>query len=83
MTWSWGVVSEELPPIHRDPFDRMLVSQARTGAFTLVTEDAQVSAYDVPVLWELLGELHRGRLCLHLLHPLAVRLRGNFGRLDL
>jgi len=40
-----------LPLLHRDPFDRMLVAQARSERLTLVTNDAHIAAYDVPVLW--------------------------------
>jgi len=40
-----------LPPHHRDPFDRMLVAQAQSEGLTLVTSDARIAAYDVPVLW--------------------------------
>jgi PIN domain nuclease of toxin-antitoxin system len=40
----------ELPDHHRDPFDRLLVAQARVEGLTLVTADAKVQAYDVPVL---------------------------------
>ncbi|MGQ0629700.1 MAG: type II toxin-antitoxin system VapC family toxin [Sporichthyaceae bacterium] len=39
-----------LPAHHRDPFDRMLVAQARLGGFTLVTHDNQLTAYDVAIL---------------------------------
>lgn len=39
-----------LPLHHRDPFDRMLVAQARVEGLTLVTADAALRAYDVPVL---------------------------------
>jgi PIN domain nuclease of toxin-antitoxin system len=42
---------EELPPHHRDPFDRLLVAQARAERATIVTGDEQIAAYDVPVLW--------------------------------
>jgi PIN domain nuclease of toxin-antitoxin system len=34
-----------LPPHHRDPFDRLLVAQSVLEALTLVTSDAQLSAY--------------------------------------
>jgi len=34
-----------LPPLHRDPFDRMLVAQARTEGLTLVTHDPGIRAY--------------------------------------
>lgn len=40
-----------LPLHHRDPFDRLLIAQAQLEGLTLVTADAQISAYDVPVLW--------------------------------
>lgn len=42
---------QELPPHHGDPFDRMLIAQARTEGMTLVTADAAISPYDVPTLW--------------------------------
>lgn len=38
-----------LPPIHRDPFDRMLVAQALVEAVTLLTVDAVLSRYPGPV----------------------------------
>jgi PIN domain nuclease of toxin-antitoxin system len=38
-------------PIHnRDPFDRLLVAQARCEGLTLVTADRRLAAYDVPIL---------------------------------
>jgi PIN domain nuclease of toxin-antitoxin system len=40
---------EALPPIHKDPFDRMLVSQARTEGFTLLTSDPIVAQYPGPI----------------------------------
>jgi PIN domain nuclease of toxin-antitoxin system len=40
-----------LPLHHTDPFDRMLVAQARLEGLTLVTHDRALAAYDVPVLW--------------------------------
>jgi PIN domain nuclease of toxin-antitoxin system len=39
-----------LPDHHHDPFDRMLVAQARAEGLTLVTSDAVFDAYGVPVL---------------------------------
>lgn len=42
---------EELPPIHADPFDRILVSQARTEPLRLITADATIGRYgDVVML---------------------------------
>ena len=39
-----------LPPIHRDPFDRLLVAQAQLGGLVLVTVDEQILRYQVPHL---------------------------------
>jgi PIN domain nuclease of toxin-antitoxin system len=41
----------ELPLLHRDPFDRMLVAQAQLESLTLVTADARIAAYPVAQLW--------------------------------
>lgn len=40
----------QLPFHHRDPFDRMLVAQARIERLTLVTSDRTLQRYDVPLL---------------------------------
>lgn len=40
----------KLPPLHRDPFDRMLICQALQHGLTLVTVDRDIRAYTVPVL---------------------------------
>lgn len=37
----------ELPPHHRDPFDRVLVAQARHLEIPMVTADHQIARYDV------------------------------------
>lgn len=42
--------TKELPLHHRDPFDRMLVAQARVERLTLVTHDRQLEPYDVALL---------------------------------
>lgn len=39
-----------LPPLHRDPFDRLLVAQALQHGLTVVTVDPDVTAYRVPLL---------------------------------
>ena len=38
-----------LPPLHADPFDRILIAQALTEGMTLVTADRKVAAYPGPV----------------------------------
>jgi PIN domain nuclease of toxin-antitoxin system len=40
-----------LPPLHDDPFDRLLVSQARHERAILMTADAQILVYDVETIW--------------------------------
>jgi PIN domain nuclease of toxin-antitoxin system len=39
----------KLPPLHRDPFDRMLICQALQNGLTIATVDAAVRAYSVSV----------------------------------
>ena len=39
-----------LPAHHRDPFDRLIVSQAQRGGFELVTHDPEFAAYPVKIL---------------------------------
>jgi PIN domain nuclease of toxin-antitoxin system len=41
---------ESLPPLHRDPFDRMLVAQAKAELFSILSDDAIVREYGVTVL---------------------------------
>ncbi|HEY8669020.1 MAG TPA: type II toxin-antitoxin system VapC family toxin [Tepidisphaeraceae bacterium] len=40
-----------LPFHHRDPFDRLLIAQARSEGLTLVSGDGNMAAYGVPLLW--------------------------------
>lgn len=42
---------KELPDIHRDPFDRLIISQAVTEGMTLITKDNTIPQYDVKTLW--------------------------------
>jgi PIN domain nuclease of toxin-antitoxin system len=39
-----------VPPLHSDPFDRMLVAQAITEGLTIMTHDKQITNYSVPCL---------------------------------
>jgi PIN domain nuclease of toxin-antitoxin system len=41
---------QALPPLHRDPFDRLLIAQARHERLTILTRDHIISRYDVPTL---------------------------------
>jgi PIN domain nuclease of toxin-antitoxin system len=40
---------ESLPPIHKDPFDRLLVAQATVEGITLLTVDSVVARYPGPI----------------------------------
>jgi PIN domain nuclease of toxin-antitoxin system len=40
-----------LPVLHRDPFDRMLISQAIAGGLAIVTPDPLITQYPVRVIW--------------------------------
>jgi PIN domain nuclease of toxin-antitoxin system len=40
-----------LPDHQSDPFDRMLIAQARVEGLTLVTHDQQLEPYEVELLW--------------------------------
>ncbi len=40
----------ELPQHHRDPFDRMLIAQAKFERLTIVTRDKNFNKYNVPIL---------------------------------
>jgi PIN domain nuclease of toxin-antitoxin system len=39
----------QLPPLHRDPFDRLLLAQAEQEGLLLITADALVARYPGPV----------------------------------
>ncbi len=41
---------ENLPPHHKDPFDRMLIAQAQEEKLALVTRDPRIKAYDVRII---------------------------------
>jgi PIN domain nuclease of toxin-antitoxin system len=41
----------DLPLLHKDPFDRMLIAQAIRDRLTLVSRDAVLRRYQVDVMW--------------------------------
>ncbi len=45
---TYGVAS--LVKHHADPFDRLLISQARSAGLTIVTSDSTICRYDVPTI---------------------------------
>jgi PIN domain nuclease of toxin-antitoxin system len=44
-------VLEELPLIHRDPFDRLLVATAISEHLTLISADKNIELYNVSLIW--------------------------------
>ncbi len=44
-----AVAIDMLPPIHKDPFDRLLIAQATVEGITLLTDDATVAKYPGPI----------------------------------
>ncbi|HAL40212.1 MAG TPA: PIN domain nuclease [Polaromonas sp.] len=49
ITSAHAVFVESLPPIHKDPFDRILVAQATAEGITLITADSVVAKYPGPI----------------------------------
>ncbi|MGN6197357.1 type II toxin-antitoxin system VapC family toxin [Humibacter sp.] len=50
ITSAHAVAVGQLPRIHSDPFDRMLVAQARTEGYPLLTSDKRVAEYGSPAV---------------------------------
>ena len=42
---------ESLPPLHRDPFDRIIAAQALRGDYDVITHDDEVRGYGIKVFW--------------------------------
>ena len=58
----WGLVElhltaealfqgSELPPHHNDPFDRVILAQARIGGLHVLSPDREFPAYEVTLIW--------------------------------
>ena len=50
VTIAHGLRVGEIPVLHGDPFDRLLVAQAQLEGLTIVTRDPRIAAYDVETL---------------------------------
>ena len=44
-------LSDRVPPIHSDPFDRMIIAQAMTEKLTIITRDEKIHQYPVSTIW--------------------------------
>jgi PIN domain nuclease of toxin-antitoxin system len=58
---SHALAVSDLPPHHRDPFDRLLVAQARALRLPIVTADTRIVRYDVETVLLEQREAHRPR----------------------
>ena len=50
ISWTHAASAAALPLHHADPFDRMLIAQARCEGLQLVSSDARMNAYDVALI---------------------------------
>ncbi len=50
VSWEHALAVAQLPPVHKDPFDRFLVAQCLAEEMTLVTHDSVLQHYGAPVL---------------------------------
>lgn len=50
VTFDHALAVGDLPDHHADPFDRLLIAQARTERLTLITRDERIGRYDVATL---------------------------------
>lgn len=50
VTWQHAAMVETLPPLHADPFDRILVAQAMAEPMRLLSRDAAVAGYGAMVM---------------------------------
>lgn len=41
----------ELESVHRDPFDRLLIAQAKVESMVILTRDSRIKQYNVNTLW--------------------------------
>jgi PIN domain nuclease of toxin-antitoxin system len=51
VTFDHAIEAGALPRHHRDPWDRLLVAQARVEGVPILTADAMLSRYDVETIW--------------------------------
>lgn len=49
ITSEHAVATDGLPPLHRDPFDRILIAQATVEGILLLTADSAVAQYPGPI----------------------------------
>ena len=48
---SHAVRVHDLPNLHDDPFDRLLIAQSQVESLSLITADAMIKQYEVELIW--------------------------------
>ena len=51
ITVSHSLYTEKLPQIHKDPFDRIMISQSKVENMVLITRDKEIREYKVSTVW--------------------------------
>ena len=51
ITVSHSLYTEKLPQIHKDPFDRIMISQSKVEDMVLITRDREIREYKVSTVW--------------------------------
>jgi len=51
LTWADAERANALPPLHKDPTDRMLIAQALNNSLAVVTQDRLFRDYGVATVW--------------------------------
>ena len=51
ITISHSLYTEKLPQIHKDPFDRIMISQSKVENMVLITRDKEIREYKVSTVW--------------------------------
>ena len=51
LSWDEGEQANLLPPLHKDPMDRMLIATALRNNLAILTDDAVFAGYGVTTIW--------------------------------
>ena len=46
------LTNASLPFKHRDPFDRLIIAQAKREGFTIISKDRELENYDINLIWD-------------------------------
>lgn len=46
------LTNASLPFYHRDPFDRLIIAQAKSEAFTVISQDREFEKYSINLIWD-------------------------------